>query len=412
MRRLLVMLKLPSTYARFMAVAALTTAAAAVAVAVVFTHANSSATATASAPSVSGSATPALSPGKSQHASPNARGQLTALDGDRWTLSATGGATNTVVVTAQTMFGTPKAALDRARFNVGTQVAVTGPRSGDTVTAERIIIVPTYAGAPTAPVRTTTAPVPAPPPPAVISCAINTEVSQALAYATSRGERASVAVDDTTTGAYTAAGDADGQYSSASVVKVLMATDLLFTGQMSGATAATAYQMIVTSDDDAADALYGLVGGDSVITTVAAHYSIPNLGSPPAATGQWGETQITADGLVHLYAKLKADPQVWPWLSNAMSNTAQRGSDGTDQFFGIPTAATDWAVKQGWMTGLGPGSTYNSTGYVEGNRYAVVILTYGSDAQYGQYMSDTITQMAKDTMPSGVIGAPTAGCPS
>ena len=419
-RRLLVMLKHPSTYARVVAVVALVTAGSAVAV--VLTHGNSTAAATASAttPSASSPGTPTLPPGKTQHASPNARGQLTALDGDRWTLSATGGATNTVVVNAQTLFGTPKAALDRARFNVGTQVAVTGPRSGDTVTAERIIIVPTYAGAPTAPVRTTTtptatAPAPAPgpaAPPAVISCAINTEVSQALAYATSRGERASVAVDDTATGAYTAAGDADGQYSSASVVKVLMATDLLFTGQMNGATATTAYQMIVASDDDAADALYGLVGGDTVLTSIAAHYSILNLGSPPAATGQWGETQITADGLVHLYAKLKADPQVWPWLSNAMSSTNRRGSDGTDQFFGIPTAAADWAVKQGWMTGLGPGSTYNSTGYVDGNRYAVVILTYGSDAQYGQYMSDTITQMARDTMPGGVIGAPTASCPS
>lgn len=413
MRRLLVMLRRPSTHARLAAATALVTAAV---VAVVLTHGNSTAATAAAAatPPASGSATPGAPSGKAQHTSPSARGQLTALDGDRWTLSATGGATITVVVEAQTTFGTPDKPLDRARFGLGTQVAVTGPRSGGTVSAERIIIVPTYAGAPTAPARTTGPAAPAPVPgaaaPTVSSCAINTEVRQALAYATSRGERASVAVVDTATGAYTAAGDADGQYSSASVVKVLMATDLLLTGQMIGDTAATAYQMVVASDDDDADALYGLVGGDSVITTIANHYGIPNLGSPPVSTGQWGETQITADGLVHLYAKLKADPQVWPWLSNAMSNTTRRGSDGTDQFFGIPSAATDWAVKQGWMTGLGTGATYNSTGYVDGNRYAVVILTYGSVAQYGQYMSDTITQMAKYAMPSGVVGAPAAGC--
>jgi len=237
-------------------------------------------------------------------------------------------------------------------------------------------------------------------------------VRQALAYASQRGERASVAVYDTVTGAYTAGGDADTVYSSASVVKVLVSTDLLLTGQMTGDTASTAYQMITASDDEDADALYGLVGGDSVITTIAVHYGIANLGSPPADTGQWGETQITADGLVHLYAKLKADPLVWPWLSDAMSNTTRVGTDGADQFFGIPSAAADWAVKQGWMTGLGPGSTYNSTGYVDGNRYAVAILTYGSVAQYGEYMSNTITQMAKDMMPSGVIGAPTAHCPA
>jgi len=43
---------------------------------------------------------------------------------------------------------------------------------------------------------------------------------------------------------------------------------------------------------------------------------------------------------------------VWPWLSKAMANTTRDGTDGTDQFFGIPSASQDWAVKQGWMTGL------------------------------------------------------------
>ena len=51
----------------------------------------------------------------------------------------------------------------------------------------------------------------------------------------------------------------------------------------------------------------------------------------------------------------KADPTVWPWLSKAMATTTRDGTDGTDQFFGIPSASQDWGVKQGWMTGLGPG---------------------------------------------------------
>jgi hypothetical protein len=63
------------------------------------------------------------------------------------------------------------------------------------------------------------------------------------------------------------------------------------------------------------------------------------------------------------------------------------------------------------MTGLGPGSTYDSTGYVDGDRYAVVILTFGSVSQYGQYMSNTITQMAKDALPDGVPGEGSAPCP-
>lgn len=399
---------------------AVTALVAATAVLVVLAHgvgAPAPAAASATTPPAAGSA----SPGPAPHRSPTVRGQLTALVGDTWTVSPTTGTTITVAVGAQTTFGTAKTPLGRDRFTVGTQVAVIGSLTGDTVTARRIILAPATA-APTEPAPTTSAPTstpapttPAPSPPVPAStntCAITAEARQAVAYASSRGERAAIAVADTATGAYSAAGDADAPYSSASVVKILIATDLLLTGQMSGATATTAHQMVVASDDDAADTLYGLVGGDAVLTTVAAHYAIPDLGSPPADTGQWGETQLTADGLVHLYAKLKADPQVWPWLANAMANTTRDGTDGTDQFFGIPSAATNWAVKQGWMTGLGPGSTYNSTGYVGGDRYAVVILTYGSVAQYGPYMATTITEMAKDILPGGAPGAATTGCPA
>ena len=345
------------------------------------------------------------------HTSPSVRGDLAAVDGDRWTITTSGGVSVSVTLTAQTVFGTATTPADRAQFAVGTTVAVTGPRSGGTVVADRVTSTTTKAStpAPTMPTAPPTAPLSGPPP---TTCAVSPGLTQAVADARSRGEQAAIAVYDTTTGAYTAAGDADAEYSAASVTKVLIAADLLLTDQMGGDTADTAYQMITASDDDAADALYGLVGGDAVLPTVADHYGITDLGSPPADSGQWGETKITADGLVHLYAKLKADPTVWPWLSDAMANAAPAGADGTDQFFGIPSASQDWAVKQGWMTGLGPGSTYDSTGYVDADRYAVVILTYGSVDQYGQYMSDTITQLAKDVLPNGIPDRSASPCPA
>jgi len=344
------------------------------------------------------------------HDSPSVRGAISVLDDDRWTVTTVDGSPVTVTLSAQTVFGTANSPAQRSQFGVGTTIAVTGQRSGDTVTASRVIIPITHPSKPVAPTPPSTA-APVPSTPAPVTCAVSDGLDQALAYADDRNEQAAIAVYDTATGTYTAAGDADAQYSSASVVKVFVAADLLLTDQMSGDTASTAYQMITASDDDAADTLYGLVGGDSVSTTIADHYGITNLGSPPADTGQWGETKITADGLVHLYAKLKADPTVWPWLSNAMANATQDGTDGTNQFFGIPSAAPSWSVKQGWMTGLGPGSTYDSTGYVDGDRYAVVILTFGSVSQYGQYMSNTITQMAKDALPDGVPGEGSAHCP-
>ncbi len=352
-------------------------------------------------------ATTSTSTAAAHHTSPSVRGDIAGVDGNQWTITTSGGASVNVTLTAQTLFGTTSNPADRAQFTVGTAVAVTGLRSGGTVVADRVTITRTNPSTP-AP----TVPTVAPSAPAPTTCAVSPGLTQAIAEARSRGEQAAIAVYDTATGAYTAAGDADAEYSAASVTKVLIAADLLLTDQMSGDTAGTAYQMITASDDDAADALYGLVGGDAVITTVADHYGITNLGSPPADTGQWGETKVTADGLAHLYAKLKADPTVWPWLSNAMANTTREGTDGTDQFFGIPSASQDWAVKQGWMTGLGPGSTYDSTGYVDADRYAVVILTYGSVDQYGQYMSDTITQLAKDALPDGTPDRGASPCPA
>ena len=244
------------------------------------------------------------------------------------------------------------------------------------------------------------------------TCAITADLAAAVALAAGQGEQAGAAVLDTSTGTVVSAGAADTAFDTASVVKVLIATQLLLQGQMTGVTAATAQQMIALSDDDAADALYELAGGDAIVTDVAAHYGITNLGSPPADTGQWGESTVTADGLARLYAALKADPVVWPWLSQAMSAAQQTAADGTNQFFGIPTATTGWAIKQGWMVGLGPGATYNTTGYVDGDRYVVVILTHGSAADYNSVLPTTISAMARDVIPAPGVGAATATCPA
>lgn len=258
----------------------------------------------------------------------------------------------------------------------------------------------------------TATPVP-PPVPVTNTCAITADLAAAVALATAQGEQSGATVLDTSTGTVVSAGAAETAFDTASVVKVLIATELLLQGQMTGATATTAQQMIALSDDDAADALYDLAGGDAIVTDVAAHYAITNLGSPPAETGEWGETTVTADGLARLYAALKADPVVWPWLSQAMSGAQQTAADGTDQFFGIPaTTTTGWAVKQGWMVGLGPGATYNTTGYVDGDRYVVVILTHGSAADYDSVLPTTLSAMARDVIPAPGVGAATATCPA
>jgi hypothetical protein len=113
-------------------------------------------------------------------------------------------------------------------------------------------------------------------------CAVTADLQTAVTYASGKGERSAAVVLDTETGGYAAAGAADASFNTASVVKVFLATNLLLTGQMSGTTATAAQAMISQSDDDAADALYDIAGGDQVVVIVGQHYGIPDLGTPPA----------------------------------------------------------------------------------------------------------------------------------
>jgi hypothetical protein len=195
-------------------------------------------------------------------------------------------------------------------------------------------------------------------------------------------------------------------FATESVVKVFIATRLLATKQLTGDTADTAYRMIAQSDDGAADALYGLTGGDEVVTWIAEHYGIPGLGSPPTRFGWWSNTHISAVGMARFYAKVKADPLVWPWLSKAMHAATEYGSDGTYQFFGLKRADPKAAIKQGWGQDdddWAEASDFNSTGYVNSDRYAVVILVKGPPWEYNSGAPAAVTRIAEALMPGGVM---------
>jgi len=231
-------------------------------------------------------------------------------------------------------------------------------------------------------------------------------IRAAVRSATSLGYQAGVAVVDTTTGKLWAAGDYNDLFATESVVKVLIATRLLATKQLTGDTADTAYRMIAQSDDGAADALYGLAGGDEVVTWIAEHYGISGLGSPPTKVGWWSNTHISAIGMARFYAKVKADPLVWPWLSRAMHRASEYGSDGTYQFFGLKQADPNAAIKQGWGQDdddWTEASDFNSTGYVDSDRYAVAILVKGPPWEYDSGAPAAVTRIATTLMPGGVM---------
>ncbi|MEV8213919.1 DUF5666 domain-containing protein [Leifsonia sp. NPDC077715] len=79
---------------------------------------------------------------KAEH---GARGTLTAVNGDTWTLKTASGTTVSVKITSSTAFGTKKSPAARDSFASGDRIGVLGTRSGDSVTATRIVHIPLHA---------------------------------------------------------------------------------------------------------------------------------------------------------------------------------------------------------------------------------------------------------------------------
>jgi hypothetical protein len=225
----------------------------------------------------------------------------------------------------------------------------------------------------------------------------------AAAYGRTHGYHVGIAVYDTWRGRIYGGGDSRGTFASESIVKVMIANRLIVQGRMHGSTARRAWKMITRSDDGIASAFYGSVGGDRLIHWIKQRYHVWNLGSRPSRAGWWGNTHITPRGLVRYYARMKHDRKVAPWLLNAMHHAKPYGSDGTYQFFGIPQATHGFAIKQGWGNDSDWCCTadFNTTGFVNKNRYAVAILARGPSSTYGDPIRSMLTRTARLLLPGG-----------
>ncbi|RPA55961.1 hypothetical protein EF294_21410 [Gordonia oryzae] len=76
-------------------------------------------------------------------------GEITAINGQTWTIQTHGGKTVTVDITGDTHFGTERKPQEQSDFAVGDRVLVAGTRSGDTVTARIVAKRPTPANSAT-----------------------------------------------------------------------------------------------------------------------------------------------------------------------------------------------------------------------------------------------------------------------
>ena len=180
--------------------------------------------------------------------------------------------------------------------------------------------------------------------------------AQLVDAAVPAGVTAGYVVFDRQTNAVTAQQNADMQFRSASVVKLLIALDYLWdrgpTYAIPAADRPTLDAMLRSSNDSAAGQFWAAAGKRSVISRMAPRLGLQHTAPPSAAEeNTWGYTAITPADTVLIYRYLldTAPAPVRDYVMGNLRQSTRCGSDGFDQSFGIPSAfERPWAVKQGW----------------------------------------------------------------
>ncbi|WP_328607810.1 metallo-hydrolase family protein [Amycolatopsis sp. NBC_00345] len=196
--------------------------------------------------------------------------------------------------------------------------------------------------------------------------------------------RLELEVVDLDTCAVTVSWKADQAQPTASVVKLLIALDLMdSSGVPSGSEGADLRRMLAASDDHVASRLWQQQGGPAIVRRQAKKLGLAHT-SPPADTGQWGSTQMSPSDVITVYRHITAGlpEEQHDFVTEAMESAPRNAADGFDQHFGIPRAfpGVDWAVKQGWGSSEGR-RVLNTTGLVRtGSRtFAVAVMASWDD---------------------------------
>jgi len=230
-------------------------------------------------------------------------------------------------------------------------------------------------------------------------------IDAATAYAAQRGG-VGLAVIDRRTGLYLDNGaGAHTPMGSASVIKVLIADELLHRQslgqiQLGPPEYSRIEAMLIQSDDPAASTLYSQFGGVSLIAAALLRHNLSES-SPPADPQYWGNAKISAHDVVTLYDNVldgSLPPADRDYLFGLLRRIAPVASDGFGQIFGLatldPTSLA--AVKQGWMCCLDGVRNVHSTAVVGGqDRYVIAILTESSPALPWEYGLTTATEVAR-----------------
>jgi hypothetical protein len=207
----------------------------------------------------------------------------------------------------------------------------------------------------------------------------------------------SAIVFDRAKGTFALSVNADRTYTSASLVKLLIALNALEAGQ-----SPTLVQKMLSRSDDAVASRLWVDGGETSIVTNAVQRMGLTGTQPPSSPGRWGDTKITAADVVRIYNYLldEAPAAAREIILHALLDATEYGSDGFRQYFGIPDAVggLPWAVKQGWSC-CDPTMMLHTTGLVGKNRYLVVVLTEQPQSVGYDTAKQQITNVVKNLVP-------------
>jgi hypothetical protein len=144
----------------------------------------------------------------------------------------------------------------------------------------------------------------------------------------------------------------DDQFRSASMVKLLIALDLLERpAPLAETDRALISSMLRSSDDDAASVLWAREGAPAIVERSVARLGLTDT-EPPASRSSWGYTATSAVDVARVYRHLldTAPVPVRDLVLGELRATTRCAVDGRDQYSGLPHAAAGrpWAAKQGW----------------------------------------------------------------
>ncbi|WP_414936215.1 hypothetical protein [Amycolatopsis sp. cmx-11-51] len=188
-------------------------------------------------------------------------------------------------------------------------------------------------------------------------------------------------------------------YTSASLVKLLIALETLQAGGSPGAV----QRMLSVSDDGIASRLWSDHGGPVIVTRWAAKIGLGGT-RPPEDPGRWGDTRITAADVAKIYRYVldQTSAGTRTTIMRALSGAMESGSDGVRQYFGVPDAVgtRPWSIKQGWACCRGSRILHSSGVVGDSDRHIVVVLTSQPTSTTYANGGKRVTEVVKALVPA------------